>query len=102
MKGGLAPPAWDCWGCVRHVLEHHAGIVLPFDPTRLDRRDWRMVAGRPQAFDIAEMRLTGAHAGLFVTPSLILHCAEATGTVCVAPGQLLSPVLAVWRHASRA
>lgn len=100
LKGGLAPPRWDCWGCTRYVLALKAGIFLPADPTQLDRSQWSKVNGAPQAFDIAEMRSGSEHAGVFVSPDRILHCEEQTGTVCVELARLRWPPRGVWRHES--
>jgi len=100
LKGGLAPPAWDCYGCLRYVLALHAAILLPADPTLLDRSQWTKVSGEPHAFDLAEMRARTEHVGLFVSPTHILHCEESTGTVCVPVSRLRWPVRGIWRHES--
>lgn len=96
-EGGTAPPAWDCYACVRYVLALHAKIFLPPDSAQIDRSQWHKVEGMPQVFDIAEMR---AHIGLFVRPARVLHCEKGSGTVCVAPDRLRLPIRGVWRHQS--
>lgn len=100
LEGGIAPPAWDCYGCLRYVLALHAAILLPADPTQIDRSKWKKVEGAPQTFDIAEMRARSEHVGMFVSPERILHCEESTGTVCVPRNRLRWPVRSVWRHES--
>jgi hypothetical protein len=96
---GRAPPAWDCYGCIRYVLAVHASIYEASDPTQIDRSRWRKIEGRPQPFDLVEMR---GHAAVFVTPDLVLHCEKDIGTVCVPVGRLRLPVRGIWRHESRA
>ena len=110
-KLGIAPPAWDCWGCVRYVLAVHAGIFLPVFPEELVRSTWVRVE-TPRPFDLAEMpglfRVNGktkigrCHVGIYVAEDRILHCEEATGTVCVPVDRLRLPVLDIWRHESLA
>ena len=100
LKGGIAPPAWDCFGLLRYVLAVHAAILLPADPTQLDRTKWTKVEGEPQTFDIAEMRARSEHVGVFVSAVRILHCEEATGTVCVPIERVRWPIRGIWRHES--
>lgn len=93
-----APPAWDCYVCARHILAVHGGICVALDPAQLDRAQWRKVEGRPQSFDIVEMR---GHVAVFVSPDRVIHCEKETGTVCVPVKRLRLPPRGIWRHESR-
>lgn len=98
VEGGKAPPAWDCYGCVRYVMAVHGSIYEAEDPTQIDRAKWSKVDGVPQAFDIVEMR---GHIAVFVGPDRVLHCEKDTGTVCVPVKRLRLPVKGIWRHVSK-
>ena len=82
--------SWDCWGCVRLILDERFGIPLPSyagaypDTTaaaelgrliRAEMTPWREVTGHERAGDVALLRVRGApmHVGLVVAPGVMLH-----------------------------
>lgn len=93
---GRDPAGWDCWGCIKFIMDKHLGIELPnLDRARAVRvteesskQFWHEVK-IPQAFDVLCMygpTKSGPvllHVGLMVGQSKVLHCERTCGTVCV-------------------
>lgn len=87
---------WDCWGCVKFLMETHLGIELPnIDRGRAilveqqsQEQVWHEV-DKPLQWDVVclwgptsngRMLL---HVGLMVDDSRLFHCERGCGTVCV-------------------
>jgi hypothetical protein len=96
LLGGRDTKGWDCWGAIRHVLEAHAGLVLPM----YDRRAHEEISNEPTSgrwLEVPEARMWDVitmltitkfgrfpfHVGLMVSNTWMLHCEEKIGTVCV-------------------
>lgn len=107
--GGAGREAYDCWGLVRAVLAEQGGVILPplglETASLLDRvrafdagagydpafADWRRVDdGAPVPLDVwlltSNRRPT--HAGVLISPDVLLHAEEVAGVVAVPVDEL--------------
>lgn len=97
--GAQGPDAFDCWGLVRYVLEHHYGIAVPeFDvppdnwveantlmTSAAELANWRNVPAMAdgQVVMMARRRHP-VHIGLAVVANGrlgVLHCAQPAGVL---------------------
>ncbi|HXF88148.1 MAG TPA: hypothetical protein VNK48_07345 [Xanthobacteraceae bacterium] len=111
----------NCWGLVRLVLEHEAGIVVPRYPD-LNGDDLRGAAeaflagaqgedqflpviGPPATFDVALMyaldakaRRLPSHCGIMLDRRHLLHVARAHDAVVVPIDDLRGKIVGFFRH----
>jgi len=97
---GRAWDGWDCWGCVRMVLQERQGIMLPSYTEGYDTSEDRdeiaaMMRGETTSHwqpvgelevhpcDGIVLRILGMpiHFGVVVAPGLFLHALRGVGTV---------------------